>query len=626
MKPCTLFRTLSASIIPPYITKSSRYCTILSTSAPLQDKLPKVEQAAMTDRLTGTASQSFTNIINPQRLGKVTEITNSIATVDGFTSAKPYTVVEFDNGVRGLVLNVDSYGCKIGILDNGKHNTLLKHSDTIRLDKMENIHMTSPSTIVGPGIIGRIVDVFGNDFAYEHNNPYSSAHTPHNTDNASYTSPVYNVHTFPNSKYITNWNTYSRTRQRIHTGIKAVDTFYPFARGLRTAIIGTNTHRKSELAMDILLSFLNHNDATDNMREKMFGVYVMIGKPPEEIWRLYNVLKDAGALEYSTIVASRHDDCMSKQLLTPYAGAAMADFYKFYGMNSFIVYDNFTVHNRICSKLYRESKGLMTYGNWSGELLERACQINAKHGHGSHSALCIADKPKDDDELNVESETFFNYLPHLVSHVDEHIMLSDESYDADLVPPISLFPVPYGIPKFMKYNRVAADAQTVDKVRHHYDQILLKLSIDVKKILFELVELETAARHQMELDIDLEPDVQRIASNVFKLQVLFTQNEEIHIQQLLLLLLCIKHRMVEYVHLDKIHSVEQRLYQYAIQAQNDKWQIILRSIEEKGNQFDIDNDELSVQLVDEFLEYNDDLCQPNALSEQNLEEPQSQFY
>eukprot|EP01084_Bolivina_argentea_P185613 320073_1 len=546
MKSWSLLR--STRNLHLHITNSFRYCTILSTPQSSEDKTNNKDKSiGITDRLTGTTSSSnsysFNNIINPLRNGIVKDITNTIATIEGFTLAKPYSIVSFDNGVRGLVLNVNKSGCKIGIIDNGKYNKLLKNNDIIRIDNVDNFDMKSPSTIVGPGIIGRIVDVFGNDFKYEYNQPYSNSSSSNidSIENNKYLLPVYNVNIFPNNKYITHWNTYSRERQRIHTGIKSIDTFYPLAKGLRSAIIGTNIHKKSELAIDILLSFQNHNKSTDNMREKMFGIYVMIGKPIDEIWRLYNILLDSGALEYCTIIVSRNDDFMSKQLLTPYSGASIADFYKFYGMNSFIIYDDFTIHNRICSKLYRESKGLLSYGNWSGELLERSCQINNKYGNGSHSALCIADKPKDDDELNMESETFYNYLPYLISHVDQHIMLSDQSFENNLLPPISLLPVPYGIPKFMKYNH--------DK----WNKILLKLSINVKKILFQFVELETAARHQMELNLDLEPDVERISSNVYKLQILFTQNEEINIEKLILILLSINNKIIEYIHLDKIN-------------------------------------------------------------------------
>ena len=346
----------------------------------------------------------------------------------------------------------------------------------------------------------------------------------------------------------------------------------------------------------------------------------MIGKPVAEIWRLYRILEDSGALEYSTIVVSRDDDLMTKQMLTPYTGAAVADFYKFYGMHSFVVYDDFTVHNRLCSKIYRESNGLMTYGNWSGELLERASQLNGRYGGGSQTALCLADRPQDDDELNVESETFYNYLPHLVSHVDGHIMLSDESYDKGLVPPISLFPVPYGTPKFMKQSTAA----TVEQQK--YNEVLLRLSIGVKRILFELVELEQAARQQMELGLDLEPDVERIASNVYKLQVLFTQKEEINTEQLVLMLLCINHRMMEYVHLDKIGMAEQRIYQYFIGGNNERWNRVHDRIREQGDQFDFEHDDDSMQLIHDFLDDHADLCRPNMLSEQDLEEPRSEFY
>merc|ERR1740123_300110 len=109
-----------------YLLNTSRHCTILSQTQRSDTQSPFLSdaqtQTPITDRLTNSSSPVRNiNIINPQRLGKVIDVTNTIATVDGFTSAKPHSLVEFDNGVRGLVLNVDSNGCKIGIIDNGKH-------------------------------------------------------------------------------------------------------------------------------------------------------------------------------------------------------------------------------------------------------------------------------------------------------------------------------------------------------------------------------------------------------------------------------------------------------------------------------------------------------------------------
>merc|ERR1719491_382508 len=122
----------------------------------------------------------------------------------------------------------------------------------------------------------------------------------------------------------------------------------------------------------------------------------------------------------------------------------------------------------------------MTYGNWSAELLERGALLDEKFGGGSHTVLCLADRPRDDDELNVESETFFNYLPHLVSHVDETVSLSEEANAKGLTPPIALFPVPYATPKFMRQNVKGVEA------------VLAVLSAEVKKILFEFAERESA--------------------------------------------------------------------------------------------------------------------------------------
>lgn len=275
MQPLKIFRNGTRTVSrqcggrASLLTQSARFCTILQAQTPIEP-IPKLNYTPLTDRLTGNASDfvsSSSYLINPNRVGRVTDVTNTIATVEGFTSAKPYTVVEFDNGVHGLVLSVDDSGCKIGILDHGTKDALLRPSDPIRLDHITNFKMQSPSTVVGPGIIGRIIDVYGNDFKYETNQPYSPPSPASSSENAAYHEPVYSVNLFPNSKYVTTWNTYARQRARIHTGIKSMDTFYPLARGSRTAIIGGPHHRKSELSIDILLSFLTHNDSTDNMRE-----------------------------------------------------------------------------------------------------------------------------------------------------------------------------------------------------------------------------------------------------------------------------------------------------------------------------------------------------------------------
>merc|ERR1712173_111598 len=122
--------------------------------------------------------------------------------------------------------------------------------------------------------------------------------------------------------------------------------------------------------------------------------------------------------------------------------------------------------------------------------------------------------------------------------------------------------------------------------------------------------------HQMELNLDLEPDVERIASNVWKMQKLFTQNEEIGIQQLILLLLCMDNGLIEYIHLDKIELVEQRLYGYFMLSANDesKWHRVCQKIEDDQS-YDIENCDIAQQLVHEFLDDNNDLCQPNALGQ-----------
>lgn len=218
----------------------------------------------------------------------------------------------------------------------------------------------------------------------------------------------------------------------------------------------------------------------------------MIGKTEDEIIDLYNKLNDSGGLEYTTIVASLKDDSLSLQYLTPYTGCAMADFFKFYSMNSFIIYDDFSTHNQVTSMLMQQSKVSLNYGNWSGELIERACQVSPKYGNGSHTALVLADKI---DNGKDNGETFYYYLPYLQSHVDSMIELSHESFTRNLIPPISLLPVPYGSPKFHK-------------------GFLHELSNDARSKLFEQQELEKAYRQQMEIGLDLEPDIEKIASNV----------------------------------------------------------------------------------------------------------------
>ncbi|ETO19210.1 H(+)-transporting two-sector ATPase F(1) alpha subunit, partial [Reticulomyxa filosa] len=223
-------------------------------------------------------------------------------------------------------------------------------------------------------------------------------------------------------------------------------------------------------------------------------------------------------------------------------------------------------------------------------LLERAGQLNAKAHGGSHTAVCIADKPDD------RAQVLFDFLPMFSSHVDVLLNLSERAFSRKITPPVALYPVPFGTPKYQA-------------------GYLRELVNNVRSQLHQQMNLERAYREQIELGLHIDPDMQHIINHIYKMEVLFSQQNAVTTSELIILLSAIANNLLKHIHVSKIMLFEDRLLHYFIDnpAKHELIDNIWENIQNM-RATDHASDELKEMLqlgFTYFLAENNDLCTPS---------------
>eukprot|EP00951_Prasinocladus_malaysianus_P049646 scaffold672030_cov703-Prasinocladus_malaysianus.AAC.1 len=188
-------------------------------------------------------------------------------------------------------------------------------------------------------------------------------------------------------------------RKSVHepmqTGIKAVDSLVPIGRGQRELIIGDRQTGKTSIAIDTILNQKSVNSGTDESK-KLYCVYVAVGQKRSTVAQLVKILAQAGALEYSIIVAATASDPAPLQFLAPYSGCAMGEYFRDNGMHALIIYDDLSkqsVAYRQMSLLLRRPPGREAFPGdvfyLHSRLLERAAKMSDETGAGSLTALPV---------------------------------------------------------------------------------------------------------------------------------------------------------------------------------------------------------------------------------------------
>jgi len=352
--------------------------------------------------------QNFGAEAQVSEVGEVLSVGDGIARVHGLDNVQAGEMVEFPGGIKGMALNLetDNVGCVIF----GNDSTI-KEGDTV---KRTGAIVEVP---VGKALLGRVVDPLGNPI--DGKGEIKGAAERRRVDvKAPGIIPRKSVH------------------EPVQTGLKAIDTLIPIGRGQRELIIGDRQTGKTAVAIDAIINQKAVNAGTDE-KAKLYCIYVAIGQKRSTVAQIVKTLADAGALEYTIVVAATASEPAPLQFLAPFAGCAMGEWFRDNGMHALIIYDDLSkqaVAYRQMSLLLRRPPGREAYPGdvfyLHSRLLERAAKLNEDFGAGSLTALPI---------IETQANDVSAYIPtNVISITDGQIFLETDLFYQGIRPAVNV--------------------------------------------------------------------------------------------------------------------------------------------------------------------------------------------
>src|SRR5471032_1910925 len=340
-------------------------------------------------------------------VGQVLSVGDGVARVYGLDNVEAGEMVEFPGGIRGMALNLESDN--VGVVIFGDDSGI-KEGDTV---KRTNAIVEVP---VGKELLGRVVDALGNPI--DGKGPINATRRSRVDVKAPGIIPRRSVH------------------EPMQTGLKAIDTLVPVGRGQRELIIGDRQTGKTAVALDAILNQRTVNQTNDESK-KLYCVYVAVGQKRSTVANLVRTLEEAGAMEYSIVVAATASEPAPLQFLAPYAGCAMGEFFRDNGMHALIIYDDLSkqaVAYRQMSLLLRRPPGREAYPGdvfyVHSRLLERAAKMSDAEGAGSLTALPV---------IETQAGDVSAYIPtNVISITDGQIFLETELFYKGIRPAINV--------------------------------------------------------------------------------------------------------------------------------------------------------------------------------------------
>jgi len=396
-----------------------------------------------------------------REMGTVVSIGEGIARVQGLPTVQAEELLQFEGGLRGMALNLDPDGVGVVLLDESRD-----------LDAGSDVHRTGRILDVptGEALLGRVVDALGRPLDRRGPIPTSERHPVERTapaimDRAPVDTPL-------------------------QTGLKVVDALIPIGRGQRELILGDRQTGKTAIAVDTIL---NQADT------EVVCVYCAIGQRNAAVASVIADLRDAGAMDYTTVVVAAGDEPAGLQFVAPYAATTMAETFMATGRDVLIVYDDLTRHARAyreLSLLLRRPPGREAYPGdifyIHSRLLERSTRLDDDHGGGSLTALPV---------VETEAQNLSAYIPtNLISITDGQIYLSPSLFQKGVLPAVDVG---------RSVSRVGGKAQ-----RPAYRQI----AGDLRLSYAQFRELEEFSRFGTRLDEDTQRTLEhgRRVREVFK--------------------------------------------------------------------------------------------------------------
>ncbi len=413
---------------------------------------------------------NFGNEAEVTEVGQILSVGDGIARVYGLDNCQAGEMVEFEDGTRGMALNLEEDNVGVVIFGSDRH---LKEGQTV---KRTGAIVEVP---VGKELLGRVVDALGNPI--DGKGPINAQKRARVDVKAPGIMPRKSVD------------------EPMQTGLKAIDALIPIGRGQRELIIGDRQTGKTAIALDAILNQKPLNQGTDESK-KLYCIYVAIGQKRSTVAQFVKVLEENGALEYSIVVAATASDPAPMQFLAPFAGCTMGEYFRDNGMHGLICYDDLSkqaVAYRQMSLLLRRPPGREAFPGdvfyLHSRLLERAAKLNNDHGGGSLTALPV---------IETQANDVSAYIPtNVISITDGQIFLETDLFYQGIRPAVNVG---------LSVSRVGSAAQT---------KAMKKVAGKIKGELAQYREMAAFAQ----FGSDLDPTTQKLLNRGARLTELLKQ-------------------------------------------------------------------------------------------------------
>ena len=342
-----------------------------------------------------------------EEVGTVTECGDGIARVEGLPSAMANELLEFENGVRGLALNLDVR--EIGVVILGEFNEIEEGQQVRRTGEILSVP-------VGDSFLGRMVGPLGE--------PLDGL------------GPIEDTELRPLETQAPSVVERQPVKEPLQTGIKAIDAMTAIGRGQRQLIIGDRQTGKSAIAIDAIINQKANWESGDVTRQ-VRCIYVAVGQKGSTIASVRQTLEETGALEYTTIVAAPASDPAGYKYIAPYTGSAIGQHWMYQGKHALIIFDDLSKQAdayRAISLLLRRPPGREAYPGdvfyLHSRLLERCAKLSDDLGGGSLTGLPIVETKANDISA---------YIPtNVISITDGQIFLETDLFNAGVRPAINV--------------------------------------------------------------------------------------------------------------------------------------------------------------------------------------------
>jgi len=343
--------------------------------------------------------ENFELNVDINETGKIVSYGDGIAQVYGLNNVMAGEMVEFEDGTRGLTMNLEE--SSVGVVILGKGKDLREGMSVKRLGRLLRVP-------VGDALLGRVVNALGEPI--DGKGPIETTEVRFVEEKAPGIMARKSVH------------------EPMATGIKAIDALVPIGRGQRELIIGDRQTGKTTVALDTIINQKGNG---------VVCIYVAVGQKESTVAQVIRRLEEHGALEYTIIVSATASEAAALQFLAPYTGVTMGEYFRDNARHGLIVYDDLSKHAvayREMSLILRRPPGREAYPGdvfyLHSRLLERAAKLNDEMGAGSLTALPI---------IETQAGDVAAYIPtNVISITDGQIFLETDLFNSGIRPAINV--------------------------------------------------------------------------------------------------------------------------------------------------------------------------------------------